>query len=381
MMTRVESPQVFVEPLLAGVKRAALPSDRRNLAVDTLRLIGVFAVVCLHTRPFDAVRMAGYAPQWQMLNFGISSAARFAVPFFFCISGYFWGKKLRKGVDVGAVTGAMFRRVGAAFVFWLFFYLLLNGLIQGVLRHFFPGFSNGSTAIPRSAFWNPLALLHTHFTLHLWFLPSLLCVLLVGWFFIRFNLARYYLATTIVLYLVAVLARAYVATPIGIPIEIFGYPLDTRDGPFWGAIYFATGYLLSARVPQRRWAWWGSALLVAGLCAHMVEVHLIGVLFHLPALPMNQQDFVFSSYAMGPGATLLALAQPAWLSSVTMARWGRLTLGIYCVHLFFVIVLSGAVARLHAPWAEVLYPVTVFFLSVLATVLLARIQWMRAFVQ
>ena len=144
--------------------------------------------------------------------------------------------------------------------------------------------------------------------------------------------------------------------------------------------FLATGYLLSARTPRRQWIYWGTILLIAGFLGHVTELRLIHTFFHAPELPIPQQDFVFSTYAIGLGTTLIALAQPAWLTSVTMARWGRFTLGIYCAHLFFVRRLDGIVNRFHSPAIELIYPIVVFFLSLVTVSLLSKIKPLRTLV-
>lgn len=169
--------------------------------------------------------------------------------------------------------------------------------------------------------------------------------------------------------------------PLGLHLQISGHSIDARDGPFFSSVFFATGYLLSARTPRRLWVYWGGALFLGGLLAHVTENGLIHAAFHAPNLLTADSDFVFGTYAMGIGATMIALAEPGWLTSVTLARWGRLTLGIYCVHLFFVEWLDGVIGRFDSPAAEVLYPVAVLLLSFFAAHLVSRVKLTRTLVQ
>ena len=80
------------------------------------------------------------------------------------------------------------------------------------------------------------------------------------------------------------------------------------------------------------------------------------------------------------GTPLTALAQPAWLTSVTLARWGRFTLGISCIHPFFVRRLDAIVGRFHSPAVEVVFPVVVLFLSLITVSLLSKIKPLRTLV-
>ncbi len=354
------------------------PEDR-NPSVDTMRLIAIFAVICCHTEPFSPRRFAGYGPGWLELYQGISLATRFAVPYFFCISGYFWGRKIHRGASPDAATVARFKRVVKVFYFWSVFYVLQNHFLNLLSSHF-PWVAKEAEAIPFSVLWVPRRLIAGGGAPHLWFLPVLLLTVVFCWIFVRFKQSKLLLATAIGLYIIGVLARAYSETAIGFSLQLAGHHFDARDGPCFASIFFATGYLLSARKPQRQWVSWGAILLSAGFLGHVTEIRLIHTLFHAPELPIGQQDFVFSTYAIGLGAALVALARPDWLTSATLARWGRSTLGIYCVHLFFVRRLVGIVDRFHSPAVEVLYPVVVLFLSLLTVNLLARIKPLRTLV-
>ena len=362
-----------------GLPRATSNPRARNLAVDTLRLIAVFGVVCLHAQPFISDRLVGHAHAWLLLGRAISYAARFAVPFFFCASGYFWGRKIRGGANIHAVSLAMVRRLAVIYLVWSAFYLFEAPLRSAVHAHFArpPGMA---VSIQWSILWNPL-LLRGGPSMHLWFLPALVCTVLLAWPFVAFRKPRLLVGVSIVLYVLAVLARAYSETPIGICLSIAGHHIDTRGGPFFGSIFFVTGYLLSRYSARRHWARWGLMLFAAGLLLQVTEIWLIHALLHAPPLGVNQQDFVFGTYAMGLGATILALAEPGWLSSVTLARWGRLVLGIYCVHLYFVDRLWQHVRHFNSPLAELLFPIVVLLLSVATAVLLSKTRLTRSFVQ
>jgi peptidoglycan/LPS O-acetylase OafA/YrhL len=54
------------------------------------------------------------------------------------------------------------------------------------------------------------------------------------------------------------------------------------------------------------------------------------------------QDFVFGTYFMGVGATLLSLSNHRVLSNKLCATLGKMTLGIYASHYIFVDLLQPA---------------------------------------
>ncbi len=353
------------------------PQAGRNLAVDTMRLIAIFCVICLHTEPFNPDHLGYGWRGWQILYVYITTACRFAVPFFFSISGYYWGRKIRGGQNPAAVSLAMFQRIGMVFAVWSAFFLGIDGL-KPVVARLFPWFPGAQSFAASSLAQPPLQLLFEGTAHHLWFLPALLCALAVCWFFVAFRQDRLLLPAGIALFVLAVLGRAYAQTAIGFSPRFFGAPFDPRDGPFFSTLFFATGYLLSAHPPRPQWRRWGMFLLAAGFILHRTEIVLIHALFHAPPVRVIHQDFVFGTYAMGLGATMLALAAPSWLSRPTLARWGRCTLGIYCIHPLFVH--QQILCRLHSTVAEVLYPAAVLLLSLLAVWPLSRLRWTRPLV-
>ena len=85
--------------------------------VDTFRLLAIVGVVAIHTTPAlaPAARRAG---EFDVAVVAINQLARFAVPFFFTISGYFWGRKIRAGADIRATTLPMISRLLLLYVAW-----------------------------------------------------------------------------------------------------------------------------------------------------------------------------------------------------------------------------------------------------------------------
>ena len=203
-----------------------VPGDR-NLAVDSMRLIAIFAVICCHTEPFSPLRFAGDSPVFLHLYQGISLATRFAVPYFFCVSGYFWGRRIHRGKTPDATTLARFKRVGLVFYFWSVFYVLQNHLLN-LLRARLHMPNKWAMVIPFSVLWKPLQLLNGAASPHLWFLPALLMTVVFCWIFIRFKQSKLLLAAAVGLFIVGVLARAYSHTAIGFSIDLAGHHIDTQ---------------------------------------------------------------------------------------------------------------------------------------------------------
>jgi len=72
----------------------------RIKSVDVIRLLAITAVIVIHTSTFKNIPGDLYENLFIILN----QLSRFAVPFFFVIAGYFWGKKIRSGDSVTQVS-------------------------------------------------------------------------------------------------------------------------------------------------------------------------------------------------------------------------------------------------------------------------------------
>jgi surface polysaccharide O-acyltransferase-like enzyme len=66
--------------------------ENRNYTIDALRILGAFSVIVLHTH-FEGILTNASAN-------AVFLCARWAVPFFFLVSGYFFEKKSRTNLDI-----------------------------------------------------------------------------------------------------------------------------------------------------------------------------------------------------------------------------------------------------------------------------------------
>jgi surface polysaccharide O-acyltransferase-like enzyme len=236
-------------------------------SVDIFRLIAIVAVITIHTSPFrgDVVENETY----KYLDVIFNQISRFAVPFFFIISGYFWGAKIRSGSDPMSSSIYMAKRILIIFLAWCFIYLLpLN--LSSIYEY-------GALGPIKVAYWNisnlaqdPVTLLLQGTKVHLWFLIGMLCALMVSTFFVITKKTKLLIVLSISLYLFGVLAKSYANTPIGINID-----LNTRNGPFFSTLLFVTGYILSLKNINTKWALYGFLVFCIGSIVHFLEIYTL----------------------------------------------------------------------------------------------------------
>lgn len=342
-------------------------SSARLEGVDSFRTLAILAVVCIHTGPFlkDGVIPASLANPGLIVN----QLSRFAVPYFFVIAGYFWGRKIRAGASIAATSIATMRRIGGVFLFWCAVYLLPLDLgaiwRDGSLASFGVVQSNLETML--HSYGAEIILVGTKD--HLWFLPALLCVVFITALFLARGWRIALVMLALILFLFGLAAKAYVASPIGLNI-----PFDTRNGPFLGLILFVAGYVLSRFRPQPRWLALGGAILATGYILQFGELYLLQYRFGTSPL----QDYVFGTSLTGLGAALVALSNVRALRLPVLSRLGPYVLGIYAVQYVFVDMLKP----MHAisPFWDVIQVMLVFALSAATVLALAANRFTARFV-
>ncbi len=335
-------------------------------SVDVFRLIAIIAVICLHTSPFCGPEFSNNYI-YKYLAVIIDQTARFAVPFFFIVSGYFWGVKVREGSDPLFSANRMGKKIILIFLFWSFVYLLPYNV--------FSVFKFGILGPLKVFYWNVLNVLNAPASffvqgtkVHLWFLVGLLCALYITAFFVKYNAPVLLLCFSVILYIVGVLAKSYADTPFG-----FDMNFNTRNGPFFGTLLFCSGYFLSGMKPSDKWIYYGASIFFVGWVLHFSEIYVLWKLYKISLI----QDYVFGTYLMGVGVTMVALSNHKIFKIKSLGYIGQLTLGIYASHFIFVDIFRNTVAeRSNVGW-DIGYILIVLFLSIALTKYMSKVKYIK----
>jgi surface polysaccharide O-acyltransferase-like enzyme len=334
----------------------AADSPREHIAsIDVLRVAAVFAVVLIHVKP--AVAMFPLASQV------LIQLCTFAVPFFFCASGYFFGQAVeRRGPAANLILKYAYR-LAIPFLVWS-----LIGALQpagGIAAAIADG--RLATAVSDRA-TSSFHWISSHLVLflfagtayHLWFLPSLLLCVGITFLFLVLKWDNVLPFVAVGLYLFGLLAGPYRACPIGIEV-----PFNPRNGPFFWMLFFVAGLTMfrDRRVPP---AWLAVSLIALGIAGSLVESCALGGGF---ARSYEASYDLVSTIPFGFGVMLLALRYPTLGQDWFVARWGSRVFGIYLVHVFVITEVNPWWSRMEFPVLRgFLAPFAVFFLSLLLTV-------------
>jgi surface polysaccharide O-acyltransferase-like enzyme len=319
-------------------RRAAPPRKgpfipHRMDGIDAWRFIAFVGVVLVHCAAISDIAYWGGA--W----------GRFAVPVFFMTTGYFLPTESPPGRVIARFAG----RLLPPFLFWLMAYLLAYREWPNSIRA-----------------WVLLVIQGGH-GYHLWFLPSLgLCV--TAAVLVRRYVPAGFGPVAFCLYVAGLCIGSY-SDLLGLTQTIW----NPRDGLMFGFAFIYLGTLVRERGLKLDTMSALAAFLVLS-ALHMAEIGLVG------ATRPIYTDFYILTPLLALSAFLLAAslksggAFPAFL-----AMLGRLSLGMYAVHVFFVDLFTE---YFHAdgPIAWVLTVVAVVLLSILVTLAMAAIPSLRRFI-
>ena len=362
---------------LRAVERASVTSSASRIAaVDGMRVLAIVSVIAIHAAPFThGAPPARIGLSWNLPTI-VNQLARFAVPCFFVLSGYFWARRTTDPARRWPVTRDMLQRLGLLFVGWSLIYALPWD--SGRLLRDWP--ASYGDILARNLRWissHKLLVLLQGTETHLWFLVALACAVSISTLWLKWGSWRSLLLLGLLLFALAMLMRPYVKLPMGIPVRF-----NPRNGPAFALLPFALGIALAWRAPSpatspRRWQQWGVGLWAAGIALSAAELTWLRVSYGRGLA----QDAVFSTMLCGLGAACLALGNPAWLAASRLSRLGPLVLGIYAVHPLIIDLLLPQLPVPRGVLVELVTLALIFVLSWAVSQLLASMRWTRFLVR
>lgn len=281
------------------------PHNTRSAGIDLGRVLGCFFIILLHQSAAD------YGAAGKVSDI-LDQLARWAVPFFFIMTGYF----TRFDTGPNAVIQRSVTRIVPLYLFWLVLYIT---------------WADQETVRLADPVWLIGALIYGGPGFHLWFLPSLVVCVSIAAILLHIGRFRVLLATAGALYLIGLALGSYETVVSSDEFIQKTARLNTRSGPFFGLIFIAMGAWLRAH-PIRLSI--GQTLLVvlAGIALSNVEALS---LLHLNSVPYIRHDFLFGTLLTGFGSAVLftTVIRPNGIVDRAARALGPVTFGIYAVHL------------------------------------------------
>lgn len=293
----------------------------RNNSIDFIKFFAILFVVAIHSNPF--------AYNTSVDNI-INIFARFAVPFFFIVSGYFLGKKLQVVKNTnGYVKNSLFKNF-KLYISWIlvfFFYDLSVRMLEAI--------SAGESlknviGLHLDGFFNLKILYYGTGggSFHLWFLIALLWSILIVYVFVKVNKLSILLIASLLLSIVGVFGQSYSV--------IWEIPIDTRDTLFFGLFYTTLGTFFAFHQHKLIWSnkiW----LCLMGVFSAMQVVEGIVLINYFDA-PLG--NYYLSTIPLCISLFAVALKSKGVSEKNILAKIGKDSVGIYVMHPIF---LSSAI--------------------------------------
>lgn len=314
--------------------------ENRNYALDTLRTVGAFSVIVLHTH-YDGI-----------LNNNIVNAiflcARWAVPFFFLVSGYFFEKKSRLNLDVEFTKSLKY----------LLGIFIVSNTIYSLVALQTVYYSAKDVLSIRSI------VLGNWF--HLWFIGSMIIGYTSLWFVISIGLEK---AMTFIAFFILVLAL------VTGPYATFNtLNIDLYFSKFIISIPFLfIGFLYSKYNLSKNFKLVSCVLIVIiGLASMFIENSII---YNRSKPVLINHEYLFGTFLLAIGIFMLPLNIEMNKENI-LSRIGRkYSLMIYLYHPLLILIISSAmkkITRMNQFYMLWLNPMSIFILTLSIIVITNR---------
>ncbi len=302
----------------------------RLLGIDAGRFFATVAVVLVHTASSKHF-LAGTA-NLEINRFGVEAGdiidqlSRFAVPFFFVVSGIFLARQIHQ--PIYKTCSRILKRLLPLYLLWTTLYIIIS--------------PQWKTWISQPAFllrW----LMNGGASVHLWFLIALAVNMCVAVILRRYFSWRILFLICGLLYLAGLALGSYAALFFDPPNPLL--KVFARNSPTFGLIFVVFGMYLTQ---MKRPAFWiAMTVFIAGAMLQLTEAKILD---EYRISPFSQNDFLLGTLPFGAGSALIAIRcnKPGSLN-VLLANIGENSLGIYLSHILFV--------RL---WTEYIHPEYIF---------------------
>ncbi|WP_137289610.1 acyltransferase [Natronorubrum halophilum] len=307
---------------------------KRIYSIDAVRIIAMVFIITIHTDLFQGVGTYG-----NVFNFLIDSTARFAVPFFFMTSGYFFAVKIARRDPTDYFVERV-RSISSLYAVGLLLtapVFLAKTVVQG---------NSGDQTITSSAvqgaleFTSPLELFYygTSVSEILWFLPALLISLTFVYGFAIAGKSEYLLPVSFGFHAVGLLGASYTM--------FVDVPFMVRDPLFFGFFYTSLGFFVYSSewqpTPERSAYYLGATVLFGVL--NLVERYALGYVIQGETFAQGVYTASYTIATVLVAGSLFAflLSRPNLGASTSLPSWGTYAVGIYITHPAVLFVLEWA---------------------------------------
>jgi len=352
----------------AITKNISSKTAQRIYSIDTFRVVSIFFIILHHIDAFNWSYIVYYPnPLFKFLYY-FPKATRL-LPFFFIAAGYFFHLGILRGESAGKRLWCYCKRLARLFFLWYFIYSFTHvpewANMSGAYNPIEKFFLNAHLLISQPF----LALIAGNIT-SLWFFPALIIGLITVTVFHKLNIDKYIIPFGFGLYLLTLLGKAY-----SVFLPGFEFNFEMRQGPLVSVLFVGIGWMLASKNDFHIKA--AVVLIILGILMLFSEIiYFITVHNIKPDL-----EYLLSTIFINTGIFWFMLARPNIGKGTIFPNWGKLTLGVFCIHqLMMNIVGTWAQPYMSPIVFDIFRPTTIYFLCLVMTILLMRNKYTKLLV-
>ncbi|MBW8348426.1 acyltransferase [Bacillus sp. IITD106] len=294
---------------------------------DFMKGFAIIIVVFFHTMSHNAESQSEYG------NLLLYVFPRFIIPFFFIVSGYLFGMKIKNRINQTVYFKSYTLKLIKIFISWHLLYLIYDFMME-ILYSLYKG-ADLKTVMEEFVVSNlNLEVIYygeASASYHLWFLTALIWSIIILYIFIKFGRLKYLFVISLMLNILGLFGQTYSG--------IFYLSVETMDALFLGLFYTTAGCFIAYHIEKfKRYLFKMSTsfiffLFILSSFIQMIESYITvvqldgtrgGVGYYLSTIPLTLSLFM-----------LLIKNSPSGKRSI-VTFIGRNTLGIYLTHMIFV---------------------------------------------
>jgi peptidoglycan/LPS O-acetylase OafA/YrhL len=344
------------------------PNSERHSGIDCMRVLAIVFVLLAHTQFFT--KQKDFPSE--SLALLTDQGGRWALPFFWIVAGYFWGKKIRAGNDIDRVSMGYGARIFKLWAFWSLVYLIVPNDFQAFQMV-------GISAFFKVPYWRLMGLLKDPIQIffvgskwHLWFFMSLLWGFAVTTVVLKYGRERWLIWFGAALYACGlILPGSLMGIPKGVAI-----PFQAKWGPFFSTIFIVIGWYFSK---DEKWlsSKFALKLLLGGILLSGLEIYFFYIIFKVP---LADHSFLLGTLLYGVGVTGLILSKPKFGENTFISQLGKYVLGIYAIHYIYIDLFKSLYSGVYSHLWDLALPLIVFLLSLLTAVILGQNRFLKRFI-
>jgi len=353
-------------------------------SIDYIRFYAIFAVILTHTMPFHDTFYALSTGKLNLIfegtfDFIVNLSIRFAIPFFFIIAGYLYGRKAAQGSNTGTKLMSSLLRLMSIWFAWFVLYIFIPNIDDLISAYkdptnWFTGYVDRSLILNRLFDGDPIHLLGGTYG-HLWFIPVLAFALLIATPFYRANLLGVFLILAGTLLGVVLTAGTYGFTPAGMfankLIDSYSLPLGSVSVLVFAIFYVAIGMWLSLKNITFSI---GYSLGLAGAGFALSVAEAVILRFFTDGNPLIVSNYLGTTL-LAIGVATYTISNPHVGKNSFLTKYGKYTLGVYVIHaciLQYLMLMSYFVV---VPGWQIIFPILVYVFSLALAWVLSKNKW------